>query len=207
MNIAVLFVSQGRETQARWNAERMIRLAGHAHSFAIVRPRSERWGVPDGAILIEAPDDRTTYWQRLNVGLGAFPDATHFVYVGNDHAAGTRWLAYLAEHGDGKLVAANDGVHHGNIATIGMIDRALLERWYPDGRCPEAYRHNFGDVELTTLARRDGAYAYEPDSVLYHQHPIMGWPMDEIYKTVAETNAADAELFEQRRQKNFATHA
>lgn len=69
--------------------------------------------------------------------------------------------------------------------------------------CP-AYRHYFGDMEITVRARRDGYLAYAEDAVVEHLHPL--WDKaegDEIYSLAQSFYEDDKAVYEAREKEGF----
>lgn len=99
------------------------------------------------------------------------------------------------------LVALNDGIHNGALATHWLADKRLLPflggEFFHTG-----YHHCFCDRELTDIAKSLGRYAYAEKSVIIHDHPHKTKaPYDEYYKRVyaMETFKADQRLYWRRK--------
>lgn len=102
----------------------------------------------------------------------------------------------------------NPRVKRGEHATHFLVTRDYAERGQIDGEpgllC-EVYRHNFTDDELIATAKARGAYAFAPDSVVEHHHPMAGTaPMDGTYEKGTGSLRLDRRLF-RRREHLWAT--
>ncbi len=92
-----------------------------------------------------------------------------FGYMAQDAFAGRDWLALALQamqQRQGGLLAFNDGKWRGQLAAFGLAERAWAESVYSGEFFFPGYRSHFADVELTLVARQQGRYVYEPDSVL-----------------------------------------
>jgi len=91
------------------------------------------------------------------------------------------------------LVALNDGIHNGALATHWLADKRLLPslggEFFHTG-----YHHCFCDRELTDIAKSLGRYAYAEDAVIIHDHPQRtGKPYDDHYKRAYAMEAFEAD--------------
>ncbi len=118
----------------------------------------------------------------------------------------TNSLAAMETLPDGwGLVALNDGVHRGHLATHWLADKRLLPllggQFFHTG-----YRHTFCDSELTTRCREMGRYAYAEKAQIDHIHPLFGKaPWDKDYRRVyCERNwAHDEQLYGIRQRQGW----
>ena len=98
------------------------------------------------------------------------------------------------------LVALNDGMGHGVLATHWLASRKLLPR-LGDFFSP-AYRHCYCDNELTERCRQLGRFTYAEHARIVHDHPAQrDWTgMDAVYAAAydPETVAHDLRMFESR---------
>lgn len=84
----------------------------------------------------------------------------------------------------------------------------LVARWYAElggidggGFAPEHYDHNFADNEILETAVHRGAYAFAPDAVVEHLHPLNGRAVDdEVYRKGQAHFGRDQRLFRRRRR-------
>lgn len=111
-------------------------------------------------------------------------------------------LRAMSELPDGwGLVALNDGISGGLLATHWLADRRLLEAL--DGEFfHTGYNHCFCDKELTDRAKELGRYIYAPDAKIIHDHPHRtGEPYDDGYKKAyaRENFEADQHLYWRRK--------
>lgn len=82
------------------------------------------------------------------------------------------------------VVALNDGIHNGNLATHWLSDKRLLPEIGGYFFNP-AYSHGYCDSELTLRAKQLGRYAYAQKAVIEHLHPHRGVaPWDKDYLSV-----------------------
>ena len=118
-------------------------------------------------------------------------------YLAQDAFAGRDWLS-LALGALGRpsasLLGFNDGKWHGQLASFGLASRSWAQTVYGGDFFFPGYRSHFADVELTLIARHQGAYVYEPDSVLME----VDWGKDQ-----AKVAASDRQLFLQRTRQGL----
>lgn len=122
----------------------------------------------------------------------------YFGYVAQDAYAGRQWLALALDalQRPGKhFLAFNDGKWHGAFAGFGLAERSWASRNYPDGDFfHPAYRRHYADVELSLLAISQGAYVYDPRSLLVE----VDWTKDG-----APVDAHDRALYRARAAAGF----
>lgn len=99
------------------------------------------------------------------------------------------------------LVALNDGIHNGRLATHWLAHKKLLEHtggeFFHTG-----YSHCFCDRELTDIAQSLGRYVYAEKAVIVHDHPHRTREeYDEHYKRAyaKEVFEADKRLYLRRK--------
>lgn len=114
-------------------------------------------------------------------------------------------LAAMATLPDGwGLVALNDGIHNGELATHWLADRRMLDLIPGRQFFSTDYQHCFCDRELTDIAKDHGRYAYAADAVIIHDHPIRtGEEPDDDLKRVyrAEVYEADQRTYWRRKRE------
>jgi len=92
-----------------------------------------------------------------------------FGYMAQDAYAGRSWLALALKAMQAKqagLLGFNDGKWQGQLASFGLADRAWAESNYGGDFFDPGYSSHYADTELTLIARQQGRYVYEPNSVL-----------------------------------------
>lgn len=120
-----------------------------------------------------------------------------FGYLAQDAFAGRDWLALALkalQQPSAGLLGFNDGKWHGQLASFGLVSRPWAETVYGGDLFFAGYRSHFADVELTLVARQQGRYVYEPDSVLME----VDWGKDQ-----AGVHADDRSLFKARAMQGY----
>lgn len=126
----------------------------------------------------------------------------HVCFLGDDTIPQPGFLAaaleVMRQFPDGwGLVALNDGIHDGRLATHWLASRKLLPllggEFFHTG-----YQHNFCDLELTRRCRELGRYAYAKDARIRHDHPLAGGVDDAGRRKPRETYLADQVLYWRR---------
>ena len=119
-------------------------------------------------------------------------------YMAQDAFAGRNWLALALQKMQSQTGAAllgfNDGKWQGQLASFGLARRDWISKVYTDAFFFQGYHSHFADAELTLVARQQGVYAYEPQSVLVE----VDWQKDQ-----AAVNDADRRLFATRKKTGF----
>ena len=113
-------------------------------------------------------------------------------YMAQDAFAGRDWLALALQalqRGQGGLLAFNDGKWHGQLAAFGLAERTWAASVYSGEFFFPGYRSHYADVELTLVARQQGRYVYQPDSVLME----VDWDKEQ-----SAVHAPDRSLFRTR---------
>jgi hypothetical protein len=121
-----------------------------------------------------------------------------FGYLAQDAFAGRNWLALalqkLQSQTGASLLAFNDGKWQGQLASFGLARRDWINKVYTDAFFFQGYHSHFADAELTLVARQQGVYTYEPQSLLVE----VDWHKDQ-----AAVNDADRRLFATRKKTGF----
>jgi len=120
-----------------------------------------------------------------------------FGYMAQDAFAGRAWLALALRALQTKsagLLGFNDGKWQGQLAAFGLAERSWAQSVYGGDFFHGAYRSHYADTELTMIAREQGRYIYEPNSVLVEAD----WD-----KESAGVNPADRALYKARAATGF----
>lgn len=154
-----------------------------------------RAGVP-GLLLVLHDHARLGFVAVLNAVFRA--SASPWVgYMAQDAFAGRQWLALALralESRQGGLLGFNDGKWQGQLASFGLARRRWIESLYGGDFFYSGYRRHYADAELTLIAREQGCYVYQPDSVLVE----VDWGKDG-----AAVDPQDRALFARRRASGF----
>ncbi len=147
-----------------------------------------------------------TYAAKINVGVRATTESL-LLLAADDVRPRAGWLASAraAMTGDVQVVGLNDLIprrRRPEHATHFLLTRAAAQLPCLDGSpgplCEE-YGHWRTDDELIATATTRGMYAYAPDAVVEHLHPMTGAaPDDDTYRRGRATARQDAELFHRR---------
>lgn len=119
-------------------------------------------------------------------------------YIAQDAFAGRQWLSMALDTLEEKqagLLAFNDGKWHGQIAAFGLARRSWAQAIYEGDLFFPGYRSHYGDTELSVIAREQGQYAYNPQSVLVE----VDWDKDR-----SGVNADDRSLYKFRARQGFS---
>ena len=120
-----------------------------------------------------------------------------FGYMAQDAFAGRDWLQ-LAVNAmrikNAGLLGFNDGKWQGQLAAFGLAERAWAQTVYDGAFFHAAYRSHFADTELTLIAREQGRYVYDPNSVLVEADWV---------KEGSSVNASDRDLYKSRAASGF----
>lgn len=162
-----------------------------------------------GAVLIRNTGPSRSFATKANLG---YRETTEpwLLFVGDDVRFTPGWFeAALEVAGDDHhLIATNDcgngavlaGVH----ATHPLMRRSWVDEqgasWDGPGTVAhEGYRHWFVDNEWTAKARAEGVFAYAPDAVVEHLHPIFGKGCtDDVYRIGQLHAASDQQVWTSR---------
>lgn len=135
----------------------------------------------------------------------------YFVYTGCDVIVGKGWLeeamrvfADAFPEKDG-VVTFNDGKWKGEVACHGLVHKNTLKHTGKTLFFP--YHHYNSDLELTTVMKSLGKYAYAYDSVMYHEQAKIGrsTAKDGLSK-VQEKVEEDHQTYQSRKAIGFPLH-
>ena len=156
---------------------------------------ASRAGVP--SILLAVHDeDRQGFIATVNQAF-ALTRSPWFGYMAQDAFAGRAWLSLAVRALKAKnagLLGFNDGKWHGQLAAFGLAERAWAQSVYGGAFFHGAYGSHYADTELTLIAREQGRYVYEPNSVLLE----VDWD-----KERSAVSASDRALFKARAAEGF----
>lgn len=221
--ISVLMPVKGRPEQTAALLPRLYATAGDvawelvcivdddptvAAALRAVNAEAARAGKPQAAIV--ELQQRQGYWKALAHG-SRVARGRLLANIANDVLPGLAWLSRIVRSfdrafPDGLGVAGwNDGLlfdgHTGHL----VIGRALAERWYGAACWPTFYDHLWADVELCQRAMAEDRYVVDTRAVLYHNHPVIGKQLDEVYRFSHTREHQDATIFQQRRSLQWPT--
>ncbi len=131
------------------------------------RLAASRAGVPS-LLLALHDEDRQGFIATVNQAFSK-TRSPWFGYMAQDAFAGRGWLALAVralQSKDAGLLGFNDGKWQGQLAAFGLAQRTWAESVYGGAFFHSAYRSHYADTELTLIARAQGRYVYEPNSVL-----------------------------------------
>jgi hypothetical protein len=161
-------------------------------------------------LVLDEPPRCGDYARKINHAYRSTDEA--MLFLGADDLHFHRgWLpAATARIRDGAgVVGTNDlgnsRVLRGEHATHSLVTRAYADAFGTIDETGkllhEGYEHEYVDDELVGTAKRRGAWAFAPDSVVEHLHPHWGKaPTDALYDAQAERMRASRRLFERRRR-------
>lgn len=157
--------------------------------------------------IVDLPQ-RQGYWKALAQG-SRIARGRLLANIANDVLPGLWWLERIVRSHqkafpDGRGVAGwNDGLlfdgHTGHI----LIGRALAEEWYGQACWPTYYDHLFGDTEICQRAIADGNYIVDLRATLFHNHPVVGKPLDAVYQFSHQKSRDDERIFGMRRDTGW----
>ena len=150
----------------------------------------------DGLLLAIHDEQRQGFIATVNQAFKA-TRSPWFGYMAQDAYAGRSWLALALKAMHAKqagLLGFNDGKWQGQLASFGLADRAWAESNYGGDFFDPGYCSHYADTELTLIARQQGRYVYEPNSVLLE----VDW-----HKESAAVNPADRQRFKARALHGF----
>lgn len=171
---------------------------GKPHVLFITDPDDdeERKQVKAAVSVFEGVEElvvKGNYAKKINAGVKATREPL-LLFGADDLEFHPGWLkAAKAKLGKGiGVVATNDlanpRVTAGELATHPLVTRAYTKLGTiddPDRVLHEAYRHEYSDREFSETAQFRNAFAYAPDSVVEHLHPLVGKaPTDELYDRI-----------------------
>jgi len=150
----------------------------------------------DGLLLAIYDEQRQGFIATVNQAFRA-TTSPWFGYMAQDAFAGRSWLALALKTIQAKqagLLGFNDGKWQGQLASFGLAERQWAEANYDGDFFEPGYASHYADTELTLIARQQGRYVYEPNSVLLE----VDWN-----KENAVVNAADRKRYRERAQLGF----
>jgi glycosyltransferase involved in cell wall biosynthesis len=160
-----------------------------------------------GAEFIEL---RGNYGQKINAGVRHTTEPLLF-FGADDLEFHPGWFEKAkAKLGDGIGVVAtedlcNPRVARGELATHPLVTREYTKRGTvdnPDLVLHEGYLHEYVDREFSETARARKAFAYAPDAVVEHLHPLVGKaPSDKLYEGARNRMRQGRRLYARRRRK------
>jgi hypothetical protein len=166
-----------------------------AQATRAARLAATRAGAP--ALLLAVHDEqRQGFIATVNQAFAA-TRSPWFGYMAQDAFAGRAWLALALRAVQAKnagLLGFNDGKWQGQLAAFGLAERGWAQTVYGGDFFHGAYRSHYADTELTVIAREQGRYVYEPNSVLVEAD----WD-----KESAGVNPDDRALFKARAAAGF----
>jgi len=166
-----------------------------AQARRATRLAASRAGV--NALLLAVHDeDRQGFISTVNQAFGS-TRSPWFGYMAQDAFAGRNWLSLAVQAMQAKnsgLLGFNDGKWQGQLASFGLAERAWAQSVYGGPFFHTAYRSHFADTELTLIAREQGRYVYEPNSVLIEAD----WE-----KESASVSVSDRALYQSRVRSGF----
>jgi hypothetical protein len=166
-----------------------------AQATRAARLAAARAGTP--ALLLAVHDEaRQGFIATVNQAFAA-TRSPWFGYMAQDAFAGRAWLALALRALQAKnagLLGFNDGKWQGQLAAFGLAERVWSESVYGGDFFHRAYRSHYADTELTVIAREQGRYVYEPNSVLVEAD----WD-----KESAGVNPTDRALYKARAAAGF----
>lgn len=167
-----------------------------ARAAACARLLSARAGAP--MLLLAVQDDTAVGPMAIWNDALSRTYGTWFGYVADDAFPGRGWLRYalaaLQRTPSAKLLAFNDGKWFGQLAGFGLVRRDWAAGLYGGSLFHPAYRHHYGDTELTLIARQQDALAYDPHAMLVEI---------DARKDERGVHAADRAIFLQRQATGF----
>lgn len=133
------------------------------------------------------------YARKINLGVRETSEPLLF-FGADDLEFHPRWLeeAKAKLKGGIGVVATNDlcnpRVGAGELATHPLVTRAYTKKGTIDNSevvLHEGYQHEYVDREFSETAQYRNAFAYAPDSVVEHLHPLVGKaPNDHLYNEI-----------------------
>lgn len=150
--------------------------------------------------------NRDGYHATFNRAYLENPGYDYYVYVADDVFPGRRWLLQALKAMKAKnagFCIPNDGKWNGHVATFGILSSPFIELYGHvtnyNGKMVTVpfnadYKANFGDMELTIIAKGAGKAVYEPSCVLMEV---------DFDKEIKKGHHNDKQLFERRRRSGF----
>lgn len=148
--------------------------------------------------LILDDEKREGFTAMINKGYLMEKDSDYFVYLAEDSYGGKDWLRIAWEsirENNSGLFAFNNGRWHGKLASFGMIDKNWIRFVYNNEYLfNPVYKSHYADTELTIIAKSQGKYIYNPNSILMEV---------DFDKQSHGINTDDRETFKKRRDEGF----
>lgn len=148
------------------------------------------------------------YAAKINEGVRRTSEPLLFLGA-DDLEFHPRWLEHAKRRikGGVMVVGTNDlcnrRVMRGEHSTHSLLTRAYTHHGTiddPTRVLHEGYPHEYVDDEFVGTARKRGAFASAPDSVVEHLHPQAGKaPLDELYAAQQQRMRAGRSLYRTRR--------
>lgn len=180
-----------------------------AHVYAVADQEDtatvEAWKAAGATVLIS--DRGSRYSQKVNVGY-EYTEEPWLFFVGDDVRFERHWLSKALETA-GKtyqVVSTNDGARSDldKLAVHPLMRRSYIKNVGASFDGPgivahEGYRHWCPDLEWSYAALHRNVFAYAPDSVVEHLHPL--WKKaetDEVYELGQKYAQLDRRLYANR---------
>ncbi len=167
-----------------------VPLAQQAAEFASLRSDAE------GMLLAIHDVQRQGFIATVNRVFRA-TESPWFGYMAQDAFAGRSWMALALESMQTEqagLLGFNDGKWQGQLASFGLAEREWALTNYAGDFFYSGYKSHYADTELTLIARQQGRYAYQPNSVLIE----VDWN-----KENTTVNYGDRNLYHARAMQGF----
>lgn len=182
--LVVLIPTLGRADRLGALAERFA-ATSPPHRILFVCDRSDTASIAAGLDAGHVLVHDGTYPVKVNAGIRA-TDEEYLMVAADDVNPHEGWFEKALELMSEQVgfVSLNDlgneAVMRGEHATL-----PLVARWYvADGELyHEGYEHTGCDVDASYIAKSKGAFAYAPEAVMEHMHPVWGkGEVDETYR-------------------------
>jgi hypothetical protein len=203
-----------RYTNADWFMTTLTASTGLATVYAVAGleelEAAEAWKQAGAQVLT---GDVATFAERMNLGYRETTEPWLFL-TGDDVRFESGWLnhAQYAARGRVHVVGTNDlgnpRVTSGEHATHMLVRRSYVDEvgasWDGPGNVAhEGYWHWFVDDEIVTAAKQRGVWAYAPNSVVEHLHPLFGkGANDDVYRLGQVHVQEDEATFAERVRAN-----
>lgn len=159
--------------------------------------------------LLVKYEKKGDYARKIQAGIDATTEPLIFTGA-DDLQFHPGWLpAARAAMTDGIGVVGTNDLCNPRVIRGEHATHFLVARWYvqlgtidqPGVLFHHGYRHEYTDDELVGTARRRGAWAFSPDSIVEHLHPMGGkTPMDVLYAQQGMRLNASRALYQRRRR-------
>lgn len=153
-----------------------------------------------GARGMIATQDRLSYWMAMDLATKNLPDSAIVANVANDVLPVWMWWHHAyTSIGSYAVVGFNGDGHNTGHACHFMTTMQFIRSL---GGWPVWYRHNFGDTEICTRAIEQKTFHKHPWAILYHNHPVMGKPVDDAHHDIPPSNH-DQQIFTYRKANGW----